>query len=69
MSIYLSSYNVEVTTTELQTFQERGSTWCLNIPPSCPTYRLKHKIVNKTQTLTKARIVRDCCGEYKDRLG
>ncbi|XP_034484147.1 protein draper isoform X3 [Drosophila innubila] len=58
------NYNVEVVITELQSFQERGSTWCLNIPPSCPTYRIKHRVVNKTQTLTKARIVRDCCDGY-----
>ncbi|XP_032598831.1 protein draper isoform X3 [Drosophila grimshawi] len=58
------NYNVEVVITELQSFQERGSTWCLSIPPSCPTYRIRHRVVNKTQSLTKARIVRDCCDGY-----
>ncbi|XP_023161071.2 protein draper isoform X4 [Drosophila hydei] len=58
------NYEVEVVVTELQSFQERSSTWCLSIPPSCPTYRIRHRIVNKTQTVPKTRIVRDCCDGY-----
>ncbi|KRG07686.1 protein draper isoform X5 [Drosophila mojavensis] len=58
------NYDVEVVVTELQSFQERGSTWCLSIPPSCPTYRIRHRIVNKTQIVPKTRIVRDCCDGY-----
>ncbi|XP_055841144.1 protein draper isoform X3 [Episyrphus balteatus] len=59
------NYNVEVTTTEMQSFQERVSIWCWNVPPRCSTYRLKTKKVNKTQILSKSRIVKDCCEGYE----
>ncbi|EDW27939.1 GL21423 [Drosophila persimilis] len=36
------SYPVEVVYTELQSYQERGSNWCLTIPPRCSTYRIKN---------------------------
>ncbi|XP_039150123.1 protein draper isoform X3 [Drosophila simulans] len=57
-------YNVDVVYTELQSFQERGSTWCVTFPPRCSTYRIKHRVVNKTKTIAKNRIVRDCCDGY-----
>ncbi|XP_026848134.1 protein draper-like [Drosophila persimilis] len=58
------SYPVEVVYTELQSYQERGSNWCLTIPPRCSTYRIKNRVVNKTKTIMKNRIVRDCCDGY-----
>ncbi|XP_039230548.1 protein draper isoform X10 [Drosophila yakuba] len=57
-------YNVDVVYTELQSYQERGSTWCVTFPPRCSTYRIKHRVVNKTKTIAKNRIVRDCCDGY-----
>jgi len=61
-------YTVEVVTTELQTYQERTTSWCVNWPPKCSTYRLKHKTVNKTSNIEKERIVRSCCDGYKRDL-
>ncbi|XP_037810487.1 protein draper isoform X5 [Lucilia sericata] len=58
-------YPVEIVTTELQNYQVRGNIWCFNVPPRCSTYTLKQKVVNKTTTLTKERIVYDCCDGYK----
>ncbi|XP_030380181.1 protein draper isoform X3 [Scaptodrosophila lebanonensis] len=58
------NYDVEVTTTEWQSYQERGNTWCVSLPPRCSTYRIKNRIVNKTTTLSKTRIFRDCCDGY-----
>ncbi|XP_017843543.1 protein draper isoform X4 [Drosophila busckii] len=59
------NYEVDVVVTEMQSFQERDSVFCLSLTLKCPTYRIKHRIVNKTQTLTKSRIVRDCCDGYE----
>ncbi|XP_037940692.1 protein draper isoform X7 [Teleopsis dalmanni] len=61
----LETFPVEVVTTELQSYQERSSVWCLQIPPRCSTYRINHKVVNKTHTIYKQQIKRDCCDGYK----
>ncbi|KRF97614.1 uncharacterized protein Dwil_GK17064, isoform B [Drosophila willistoni] len=61
------TYTVEVVTTELQPYQQRGSTWCISVPPRCSTYSIKQRVINKTQTLNKVRIVRDCCDGYVER--
>jgi len=66
MNTFTFRYNVDVVYTELQSFQERGSTWCVTFPPRCSTYRIKHRVVNKTKTIAKNRIVRDCCGELDE---
>ncbi|XP_018801912.1 PREDICTED: multiple epidermal growth factor-like domains protein 10 isoform X5 [Bactrocera latifrons] len=60
------NYPVEVTTTELQSYQERQTVWCLNVPPRCSSYQIKHRTVNKTRTLMKTRIVRACCDGYTE---
>ncbi|XP_017486951.1 PREDICTED: multiple epidermal growth factor-like domains protein 11 isoform X6 [Rhagoletis zephyria] len=62
------NYPVEVTTTELQSYQERQTVWCLNVPPRCSTYQIKHRTINKTRTLMKTRIVRACCDGYTENL-
>ncbi|XP_053955679.1 protein draper isoform X4 [Anastrepha ludens] len=62
------NYPVEVTTTELQSYQERQTVWCLNVPPRCSSYQIKHRTVNKTRTLMKTRIVRACCDGYTENL-
>ncbi|XP_037889944.1 protein draper isoform X4 [Glossina fuscipes] len=61
----VENYNVDIITTELQSYQVRTSTWCLSVPPRCSAYSFKERVVNKTQTLTKSRIVKDCCEGYK----
>ncbi|XP_067642752.1 protein draper isoform X5 [Eurosta solidaginis] len=58
------NYPVEVTTTELQSYQERQTVWCVNVPPRCSTYQIKNRVVNRTRTLMKTRIVRACCDGY-----
>ncbi|XP_011182771.2 protein draper isoform X5 [Zeugodacus cucurbitae] len=60
------NYPVEVTTTELQSYQERQTVWCLSVPPRCSSYQIKHRTVNKTRTLMKTRIVRACCDGYTE---
>ncbi|XP_012161436.1 protein draper isoform X5 [Ceratitis capitata] len=62
------NYPVEVTTTELQSYQERQTVWCLSVPPRCSSYQIKHRTVNKTRTLMKTRIVRACCDGYTENL-
>ncbi|XP_017059613.1 protein draper isoform X5 [Drosophila ficusphila] len=63
------NYPVEVVFTELQSYQVRGSRWCMTVPPRCSTYHLKERVVNKTQTIMKTRIVRDCCDGYIESGG
>ncbi|KAI9585727.1 protein draper-like [Glossina fuscipes] len=61
----IGSYNVEVITTEMQNYQVRTPSWCLSVPPRCAAYSFKERIVNKTQSITKSRIVKECCKGYK----
>lgn len=56
-------YLVEVVTTEKQAYQERENVWCWGVPPRCSKYKIKFRTVNKTQQLTKNRVVRECCGK------
>jgi multiple epidermal growth factor-like domains protein 10/11 len=57
-------YPVEVTVSEKQSYQERQNTWCWNVPPRCSKYKLKVRTVQKTQTLLKTKVVKDCCEGY-----
>lgn len=56
------SYVVDVVIREKQAYQERVSQWCFGVPPRCSKYQIRFRTVNKTQTLKKTRIVRECCG-------
>ncbi|XP_055376956.1 protein draper isoform X6 [Condylostylus longicornis] len=60
----VEKYNVEVITTEKQSYQERVNVWCFSFPPRCSSYKLKQRTVNKTQILEKTRVVKVCCDGY-----
>lgn len=60
--IMLNRYAVDVVITEKQAYQERVSQWCIAVPPRCSKFQIRFRTVNKTQTLKKNRIVRECCG-------
>ncbi|XP_037909252.1 protein draper isoform X3 [Hermetia illucens] len=60
----LEQYQVEVVTTEKQSYQVRENVWCFNVPPRCTTYKIKQRTVNKTQLLNKTRPVKECCEGY-----
>lgn len=62
------SYAVDVVLREKQAYQERVSHWCFGVPPRCSKYQIRFRSVNRTQTLKKTRIVRECCGMSRNIL-
>lgn len=36
-----------------------------SIPPKCDKYKIEFKYINKTQTLPKSRLIKECCAGYK----
>ncbi|EDW11899.2 uncharacterized protein Dmoj_GI12658, isoform A [Drosophila mojavensis] len=53
---------------EVQPVRVRTSTWCLEIPPRCPSYKTEMREVMKVQRLNKTRTVRFCCQGYEGNL-
>lgn len=65
-----SRYIVKIVVTENQPYQERSNTWCWSVPPRCSKYKIKFRTVNKTQELTKTRVIKECCEGYgKNKAG
>jgi multiple epidermal growth factor-like domains protein 10/11 len=60
----IDKYNVTVVVAEMVPFQETKMVWCAKFPPRCPKTEIKLRQVNKTQTLEKARAIRECCEGY-----
>ncbi|XP_068150842.1 LOW QUALITY PROTEIN: uncharacterized protein NimA [Drosophila tropicalis] len=53
---------------EMQPVRVRSSSWCLEIPPRCATYKTEMREVMKVQRLNKTRTVRFCCQGYEGNL-
>ncbi|XP_070065296.1 uncharacterized protein NimA isoform X2 [Drosophila virilis] len=53
---------------ELQPVRVRTSTWCLEIPPRCSSYKTEMREMMKVQRVNKTRTVRFCCQGYEGNL-
>ncbi|XP_002133218.2 uncharacterized protein NimA isoform X1 [Drosophila pseudoobscura] len=53
---------------EMQPVRVRTSSWCMEIPPRCSTYKTEMREVMKVQKLNKTRTVRFCCQGYEGNL-
>ncbi|XP_030377147.1 uncharacterized protein LOC115626037 [Scaptodrosophila lebanonensis] len=61
-------YVEHVPVPEMQPVRVRTSSWCLEIPPRCATYKTEMREVMKVQKLNKTRTVRFCCEGYEGNL-
>lgn len=64
MNFVSFSYEIKSIVRDIETYQERVTSWCLGFPPRCSTYKIRTRPKNKTLTLPKTKIVRGCCGKY-----
>ncbi|KAH8287892.1 hypothetical protein KR018_006537 [Drosophila ironensis] len=53
---------------EIQPVRVRTSSWCMEIPPRCATYKTEMREVMRVQKLNKTRTVRFCCQGYEGNL-
>ncbi|KAL7740378.1 hypothetical protein ACLKA6_013176 [Drosophila palustris] len=53
---------------EVQPVRVRQSSWCLDIPPRCSSYKTEMREVMRVQKLNKTRTVRFCCQGYEGNL-
>ncbi|KAH8238999.1 hypothetical protein KR038_011824, partial [Drosophila bunnanda] len=53
---------------EMQPVRVRTSSWCMEIPPRCATYKTEMREVMRVQKMNKTRTVRFCCQGYEGNL-
>ncbi|ALC39615.1 nimA, partial [Drosophila busckii] len=53
---------------EIQPVRVRTTSWCLEIPPRCASYKTEMREVMRVQKLNKTRLVRFCCQGYEGNL-
>ncbi|XP_017132154.1 uncharacterized protein LOC108149230 isoform X1 [Drosophila elegans] len=61
-------YVEHVQVPEMQPVRVRTSSWCMEIPPRCATYKTEMREVMRVQKLNKTRKVRFCCQGYEGNL-
>ncbi|KAH8378416.1 hypothetical protein KR093_011253, partial [Drosophila rubida] len=61
-------YEEVIQVPELQPVRVRTSSWCLDIPPRCSSFKTEMREVMRVQKLNKTRTVRFCCQGYEGNL-
>jgi hypothetical protein len=61
-------FPVEIKVDEKQSYQERGSQWCMKVPPRCSVMKTKTRTITKTRTVKEIRAVKKCCEGFKENL-
>ncbi|EDV31977.1 uncharacterized protein Dana_GF14272 [Drosophila ananassae] len=61
-------YVEQIQIPEMQPVRVRTSSWCMEIPPRCATYKTEMREVMRVQKLNKTRTVRFCCQGYEGNL-
>ncbi|KAH8410150.1 hypothetical protein KR009_007025 [Drosophila setifemur] len=61
-------YVEQIQVPEMQPVRVRSSSWCMEIPPRCATYKTEMREVMRVQKLNKTRTVRFCCQGYEGNL-
>ncbi|XP_062120992.1 uncharacterized protein LOC133835120 isoform X1 [Drosophila sulfurigaster albostrigata] len=61
-------YEEVIQVPEVQPVRVRTSSWCLDIPPRCSSFKTEMREVMRMQKLNKTRTVRFCCQGYEGNL-